>query len=278
MSKKKIISCLVSGLLTLPYIAVCGGENPSLGARSFGLAHASVTLEDEWSLFNNIAGINRVRKTSSILSFQNLYGIPELSRIGFGMIHPFKPVTAGVSFYRYGDSYYNEIKTGLGVAHKIRNVSLGIKVNYHQVSIQEIGVKRNLVFEFGGITEISKQLHVGAHIYNFNQAKFSKKDKEYIPVIVKAGISYTPYEKISINIESEKQLDFKPVFKTGIEYSIIEKIKLRAGISINPSANFFGAGFKNKNFSLDYAFNTHNALGFSHQISITYILKNKNEK
>src|SRR5688572_16417817 len=123
--------CLILGLLAIPFATFGGGENSPLGARSFGLAHASVTIEDEWALFNNIAGINRLEKTSAILSFQNLYGIPSLNKIGVGIALPYKKVVYGLSLYKFGNTYYNEIKAGLGAAHRIRNVSLGIKLNYH---------------------------------------------------------------------------------------------------------------------------------------------------
>src|SRR5688500_16301515 len=147
--KKIRCSGLFIGLLATPCLCFGGGENPPLGARSLGLGHASSALRDEWALFNNIAGIYSTKKISAMAAYQNLYGIPSFNQVGFGMMFPYKELVWGTTFYRFGDSYYNEIKAGIGIAHKIRNVSLGIKLNYHQFSIQELGVKRNLVVEFG---------------------------------------------------------------------------------------------------------------------------------
>jgi len=134
------------------------------------------------------------------------------------------------------------------------------------------------VIEFGGTAEINNHLVFGAHIYNLNQAKILKSEKEYIPVIMKAGLSYHPSKKLMINVETEKELDFKAIFRGGIEYAIIEKLNLRTGISSNPFSNYFGAGIFHKNISIDYAFSTHSSLGPTNQLSISYIFKKKNEK
>lgn len=176
--KKICYGSLFVGLLVTPFLCFGGGENPPSGARSSGLGHASSALRDEWALFNNIAGIYSSKKISAMAAYQNLYGIPSLNQASFGMIFPYKEMVWGTTFYRFGDSYYNEIKAGIGLTHKIRNVSLGIKLNYHQIGVQELGVKRNLVIEFGGFAEITEQLFFGAHIYNLNQAYLNIKIRE----------------------------------------------------------------------------------------------------
>ena len=53
-----------------------------LGARANGMANASVTLGDSWSLFNNIGGLARVENTTAVFTYQNKYGIPEFNTFG----------------------------------------------------------------------------------------------------------------------------------------------------------------------------------------------------
>jgi hypothetical protein len=250
-----------------------GGDNTTMGGRSMALGNASATIQDEWALFNNISGIAEIKNFMSCISYENRFWISSLNKTGLGLVYPLKKGITGISFYKFGDEFYNEIRVGLGYAHKIRNVSLGVKINYLQITIQEARSKKNMVIEFGGIAEITKQLVFGAHIYNLNQAKVLKNEMEYIPVTMKAGLSYRPSKKIMINAETEKELDFKAIFKAGIEYAIIEKLRLRTGISSNPCSNYFGAGIFHKNIFIDYAFNTHASLGSSHHISISWIFK-----
>lgn len=113
---------------------------------------------------------------------------------------------------------------------------------------------------------------------NLYQAKIDREEKEYIPITMKAGISYHPFEKLILTLETEKQLQYKPSYRSGLEYAIIEKFKVRAGCSLHPFINYFGAGFKDKRISFDYALSRHPVLGISQQLSITYILTKKNEK
>lgn len=268
---------MIFGLIALPNL-IKAQDTKTLGARSMGLGYASATIQDEWALFNNISGLAHTEKTTAILSYQNYYGLAFINSIGVGVVFPYHKLGIGIGAQKYGDQYYNETSAGIGTAHNIGNVNLGLKVNYHQISIEEIGIKRNIILEFGGIAEITKQLSFGAHIYNLNQAKINKEKNEFIPVVMKAGLSYKPYNKLMINVESEKQIDFKPLFKTGIEYSIIEKLKIRIGITLNPSRFFCGVGFSDKRFAFNYALCNHPVLGNTHQLSINYLLKKKIDK
>ncbi|HSZ26340.1 MAG TPA: hypothetical protein VK766_11490, partial [Cytophagaceae bacterium] len=71
-----------------------------------------------------------------------------------------------------------------------------------------------------------------------------------------------------LNGEIEKDALYKPSVKAGLEYAIIEKVKIRTGINTRPFINYFGVGFQNQRFQLDYALSKHSSLGFSHCISI----------
>ena len=59
-------------------IAIAGGEFLPVGARSAGLAHASVTLGDVWSVFHNPAGIASLSKLSAGVYYENRFGVPEM--------------------------------------------------------------------------------------------------------------------------------------------------------------------------------------------------------
>ena len=269
----------IGGIFLLLFHLSCqgGGDNTINGARSGGLANASVTIQDEWALYNNVAGIGSLQQASVFINHSNLFNLP-INKTGIGFISPIKIGVAGFSIQRFGDNIYNETKIGLGWGHCIRNVNLGLKINYSQIGIEGIGAKSNIIFEFGGISKISRQLYIGAHIFNLNQAKISKEELEFIPVIMKAGLGYIPTEKLSLNIEVEKQIEFNPSIKSGVEYKIIKHLSLRAGISTKPYIHYFGTGFSHKKYSLDYAFNMHRYLGAIHHISISYLFQKKNEK
>ncbi len=236
------------------------------GARASGMGNAMVTVSDEWSPFHNIAGIAAQKRYAVGLWYKDDYAIRAYRETAFNMTGALWKGGLACSFYRFGNEVYNTNRISLGYAHKISLVSLGIQAHYVQVAMENLGVRRNLVLDFGGIAElVPNKLFFGANLINLNQAKLNN---ELLPVIMKAGLSYRPGKKVMLNTEVEKDILYKPIVKAGLEYAIIEKFRIRTGINTNPFVNFFGVGFQNHTFQLDYALTKHLQLGYSHRISI----------
>jgi hypothetical protein len=249
-------------------------QNDPTGARAVSMANASVTLRDHWVVFNNIGGLGFVENMYAFMSYENRFGIQSLQTFNAGFVSPLAHGVGGLTLSRFGDELYSEQKIGVGYSHKLGMISLGIKVNYIQIAIKDNGSKGNFTFEFGGVAKLTPQLFFGAHIYNFSVADLKGEyQKERIPVVVKAGLSYIPIEKLTLNIETEKDVDYNPTYKGGVEYEIVKNLKLRTGIQTQPNKTFFGIGFSPKNFMFDYALGSSTRLGFSHFISFSYKIK-----
>src|SRR5436190_9064173 len=107
------LPCLIAIILIASLNLFAGGDNSTMGGRSMALGNASVTIQDEWALFNNISGIAGIKKNVSFISYENRFLISNLNKIGFGIIYPIKNGVPGISFYKFGDEYYNEIRAGL---------------------------------------------------------------------------------------------------------------------------------------------------------------------
>lgn len=244
-----------------------------LGGRALGMANASLNLGDSWSLFNNSAGIAEVTSPEVFFAYDNRFGFSAFQTFGLGTVVPVPwGGGAGLSISRFGDNLYNETRIGLAYAYKLDLVSLGLKVNYLQVSIQDLGSKGTVVLEFGGIAEIIPQLRFAGHIYNLNQAKLNtvSGEAEEIPTILKAGLLYQPVEAFLISAETEKDVDLPASFKLGLEYRIVKNLFLRTGIETEPFISHFGIGFQPRNFGFDYALSSGGDLGISHHISARY--------
>ena len=91
-----------------------------------------------------------------------------------------------------------------------------------------------------------------------------------MPTIFRIGLGYNFSDKVTLTIETEKDLDMKPVFKAGLEYNIIANLYLRTGISTtSPIYSYaFGVGYKFKGISLDIAFNKDPVLDYKTSISM----------
>lgn len=250
------------------------GKYP-MGARQSAMGGASVALTDQWALFNNVGALGWLTEDYVFSSYQNRFGLSELSVVGAGYVQRFNKTTAGVGAYKFGDDLFSEQRLHVAVAHQLDMVSLGVSVDYLQYNISTVGTRGVMVVEFGGLANITKQLSVGAHVFNVNQARLVEGTEERVPTVMKAGIAYRPIDDLTINLETEKDLDFTEVFKAGLEYRIVEKVYLRTGFRTAPFNGAFGVGFHPKRFRFDYAFGNDTNLGATHEISAGFQIRKK---
>jgi hypothetical protein len=249
-----------------------------IGARAIGLANTSVALTENWSIFNNIAGLGGVKNTQVGMFYEQKYRFSDFNLAAISFNCPVQKAQKnwgkmGFGIAHFGNQLYKEIRANMGWANKIRFVSLGFQLEYLQTTIETIGSKSNLACNLGGQAEISKNLTFGACIFNINQAKIS--ENESIPTLMKAGISYHYLTKIVLNAEIEKEIEKRNLYKLGLEYAIIERIIVRTGINLQPEIYFFGFGWQSKIFDFNYAFILHPVLGDSHAFSMNFNLFRK---
>lgn len=256
--------------LQLSLVAQDGKFN--FGARNSGMAGASVTLGDQYSLFNNIGGLASVTDHALFGGYQNRYGVTEFQVIGAGAIYHSSIGNAGVGFYKFGDDLFSQQRIHLAIGNKFQMVSLGLGADLLQYNVSTVGTKQALAIQFGGIAEITSKLFFGAHIFNLNQVNLVETTGERVPTVMKAGVSYRPNEELMINAEVEKDLDFDEIIKVGLEYQIIEHVFLRTGISTEPFLSAFGVGFHPKKLQFDYSYSNDSKLGSIHELSLAFSL------
>jgi hypothetical protein len=246
-----------------------------MGARATGLGYASFCLRDEWSLFNNIAGLATVDQISTSFTYTLQPGLPSFNRMAAVVAIPVnKEGVAGAGVFRFGDDLYNEHILSAGFANTFGLASLGAKINYIQYAAEGFGTKGFVTLSLGGIAELTPKLSFGAYITNINQPKVSS-DGERLPAILSAGFQFTLTEKVLVTSGIEKDVDYEPVWRTGLEYKIYKKVALRTGFNINPAAGFAGVGFRKEKISIDYAYSFHPGFGATHQATVSCKLKRK---
>lgn len=239
-----------------------------IGARTAGLGYASAALFDISGTFNNPASQAKLERTAFGFTY-DYHPVPDGSNRTAAVISV--PVTIGVisgGAYRFGDDLYNEHVISGGFASKFGLASLGVQINYIQYSATGFGTKGVASINLGGIADLTPQLSIGAYIINLNQPEISGEEK--LPTKLVAGLGFKPIEKVFIAAELEKDLDFDPTWKMGIEYAFHKKFSARTGYNLRPNTGFFGLGFKTRKFTIDYALQYNALLGLSHQASIGY--------
>jgi hypothetical protein len=249
-----------------------------MGARAAGLGYTTTVVEDEWALFNNVAGLARVDQLSASFAYEVRPALIGANRMAASISAPSKVGTLGVGIFRFGDDVYSEHQVSVGIGNQIGNTSLGAKINYSQYRVESFGNVAALSFDFGGITRITSQLSIGAYITNLTQSKLIGNEGEQLPTKLVVGIGFKTTDKIFIATELEKDLDYQVTWKSGLEYSIYKKIFFRTGFNLNPHAAYFGLGGQKKNLKFDYAIRFNQLTGASHQASAIYLIPSKNKK
>ncbi len=247
-------------------------DNYPTGARQSAMGTAGVTFHDVWAVQNNQAGLAGLESMAIGFHFENRYLTPQygLKALAFGL--PTSQGTFGVNVSYFGYSLYNESKIGLAYARKFNDYfSIGIQLDYLNYFIADYyGNRGTAVAELGIISKPLDKLTFGVHIYNPTLSQVADYNNERIPTIVKVGLNYKFNDKFLMAVETEKDIDFKPRYKVGMEYYIIDNVALRTGIITNPFENSFGIGYIKKRISASIAFTTNKILGLTPHVSFQY--------
>lgn len=255
--------------------AFAGSDNYPLGARQAGMANASVTIADVWSVQHNQAGLGFVKSTAAGVYYENRFLMKELSLKGGAFVLPVKAGTFGLCVSSFGYTNYSENKVGIAFGKAFgEKFSAGIQLDYLNTHIAEnYGKSQAVAGEIGIQVKPLKSLTIGAHLFNPTRAKLADYNNERTSTIMRLGVDYRFSEKVFVAVETEKDVDHKAAFKTGLEYHPAEALYLRAGISTNPSLSSFGFGLKIKQFKLDFASTFHSVLGYTPQVGVVYEVK-----
>jgi hypothetical protein len=154
----------------------------------------------------------------------------------------------------------------------------------HTKIAEDYGSSDVFTFELGVLSHLSDNFTIACHVFNPIGVKLNKDSDEKLPVIIKLGASYNISNKLLIALETEKDLEFKPLIRGGIEYQIIEQAIVRIGYSTLPSTsgsdNFsiasvytFGFGLNLTKYIINISSSVHQVLGWSPQVSMIYKFK-----
>ncbi len=276
---KKFCLFALHFLLQSPILCCLGqSTNTLIGGRALGLANASATLGDEWSLLNNVGGLCKVRTTATAIAYEAKPSLIGANRMAAVVVLPTKIGSGGFGVFRFGDALYSEQIISAGFANEFGNTALGLKVNYIQYRVLGFGTKTAVSINIGGITQLTSKLSIGAYIINLNQPKLSTIDGEKLPTHLVAGINFKASSQVSLFAEVDKDLDYSPTIKGAMEYQIHKKVFARTGFNLHPQAAFFGMGFITSQLKIDYAIQYSQELNSAIQVSIIYQFNKQQKK
>lgn len=234
-----------------------------------GGAFTSVS-DNSLAIFYNPSGLGQVsyREVSAFYA-PSPYGLSDISTASLTYAEPLKFGTLGIGFKTYGSSLYRETNGILSFGKSyMGKFFYGANINYYNLNITGYGSASTFGVDLGAMAYITKYLRWGFFGKNITGAKIGAAE-EKLAQVYKTGFNFHPMNDLNLTLEAEKDVRYPLSIKGGFEYSVLDHIDLRAGVSSEPSVFTAGFGLNYNLFQLDYAIYNHTDLGITHQGTIT---------
>ncbi|MDO8733976.1 MAG: type IX secretion system membrane protein PorP/SprF, partial [Elusimicrobiota bacterium] len=261
----------------LPLTCLFGAfENPSSGARPYGMGNAFTGLADDiQAIFYNPAGLTQVRHKEIITYFGKPFvGLDDKSDIsdGFvGYIHPLRgreSFAVSVSDFRLS-SVYNENIASLSYAKEFsKRLSVGLNMKVLRLKYgsdkytdidplfkREKSSRTSFSGDFGLFVKLSKKFSTGIAAFNLNEPNIGIGETVRLPIRTRMGLGWRS-KFATFCLDAEHQQDELKYFFGGEKSFFNDKFYFREGFSYGKKfANVsLGLSVLPDPFRLDYAF------------------------
>jgi hypothetical protein len=169
----------------------------------------------------------------------------------------------GVSATYLGSGEYNESQVGIAYGMQLGQVDIGMQMNYAMVRAAGYGSDGTLVVEVGTIWHMTRQVHVGVHVFNPYGGKYGKQSQEKMAWVYKMGMGYEVSEKVLLSFDVIKQEDKDVTVLAGLQYALDGKLFVRAGLATATASPWMSVGWAWKNMRTDITGSYHPQLGFT---------------
>lgn len=265
----------IYGVLILLFLQQGKGafEDHPAGARGISLGgHPCAVVGDLWAGFRNpslIAGITS--PTIGISIVPGAYGLVELSRTSFGYAQPVGPGAIGGYGSRFGFDLYQEIEAGLTTSLAVTpRIAVGLAIRLYALSVSGYGKASCVGITAGFLLSLSEDSHIALQIDNLNSPRLGPA-REPIPASLLIGVSVHPLEILRFTASVGKEPGFPVEAESGIEFSALGGVRMRAGVALDPVAWSGGLGIVTEGIEVDYGVRWHLDLGVTHAFTLTLI-------
>ena len=240
------------------------------GAHAESLAHTNTTFQGISGIYGNIAGLSYLDGFAGDVSYDGRFNLTELATASVSAAYGTKLGTIGFLASKYGFDSYSEHKIGLAYARKLgKGLSLGGMLDLQQFNTETNGTANKITFEIGLYAELTKSLHVGAHIYS--PGTVSLTAIQNIPSRISLGVKYLVSEKATLSGEATKISERNIEIKMAVDYQLQNQLGLRFGSNITQSSIHAGLYIKvSEKLRITGAYSYNVNLGSTPSVSMSY--------
>jgi hypothetical protein len=242
------------------------------GAAQAGMAYVTVMKPDLWSSFHNQAALAFQQGFSCGICYDNRFGIKEMGTCTASFAAKTGRAAIGAIYSRFGYSDFNRQMAGIACALPISgNLAAGVQIDFFNEKMYgEYGDSQALTFEAGLLITPTEDLRFGIHLFN-PVPNSVRKNEMTSGIRAGAGIKLTG--NLLAGAELEMTTGGGVDLRTGFDFEIAKGFWLRGGFRTMNSSFSFGFGYRVKTAIIDIAFATHEKLGITSSISLTFVIK-----
>ncbi len=206
--------------------------------------------------------------------YHNAYGLRELGTLSGGLLYPNAWLPAGIQFASFGYDDYRETLFRLVLGKQLgEQWAVGVSIQYValQTKLYDEQVAR-LSTDIGILYMPADRWRIGLtalHTPSVSLGDQISGSRCLTPFSLQAGIGWKLMDGVALFC-SAVATDEKTHAETGMEYTLYERLYLRAGVRTHPLLPCFGIGYTLSLFTVDVAATSHPVLGMQTGIGFTF--------
>lgn len=222
-----------------------------------------------WALFDNPAGISTIKSWEAGVCHHSLYHSSGLSEQMAGTGVSNRMGTFGVGISTFGYSVFRQNRYLFNYALTLsKKLSAGVRFNFAEWRATEGYGRSSMAFaEVGMQYYPAEGVSVGLHYFNPYGVPVSGNFDVETATGLRAGISYSVSGAV-IALGASKWHNTPLDCTSGVEVTLLKKVRIRGGIGLTKPDYALGAGMLWKHLSVDVAVRHHAVLGYSPMFSL----------
>ncbi|EEI91848.1 hypothetical protein HMPREF0765_2562 [Sphingobacterium spiritivorum ATCC 33300] len=260
-------------LIFLMLISLEAVSQPFNAAPFQGIGNTGIALGGIYSLTSNPAGLVEIDELQVAIAYQRYFLMQDIQTQAAYFAIPVKQLGAlGISVHNYGiPSLSSFLRANFSYARNFADIlSTSVSVNYHRKSVDKYGGEQVMSYDLGLQYKCNPSLTAGFIFKNITNAVLNETAADRIAQEIGAGTNYRISSGLMVNADVVTDMQDRWFIRSGLEYRLDPRLKIRGGVSSNPIEYFAGIGFVLSKIRIDLSSSFHPYLGTSPQFALAY--------
>lgn len=247
-------------------------EQQTLSARCQAMGGASVAVRDFSGSNVNPATLGWLRRWNVAIDYRQLMLLKGMGYKSIAVGIPTGSIGAAAVYYtHFGDLTYNEQTASAHYGIRVgKGVSVGVGIYYLHSGTNDGHYEafNSATGSVGVQYAPNEKLCFGASVFN---PFFVRRDGvQRIPVQMNFGAAYKPVGSLLITAELEKNIYDPLRVRLGVEYCIIDRILVQAGVATSPMVYSIGVGYRHRHIRANLCVAVHQRMGVTPGVTLGY--------